>query len=428
LSTVAGLIVERLLESGVRTLFGMPGGGSNMDILEAATEAGLPFVLSHTETAGALMAAAQAEIQDSPGACLATLGPGVASIANGVAHALLDRVPLVVLTDSHPSGGRGTYLHQSLDHHALLRPVTKWRATLTPESGDEVLTQALSNALSPPPGPVQIDCSPDSSRAPAPSFVKRAAERVEGRPANLTLPPGVERLLKQARRPLLLIGLGARKPADVSAIRSWCERAGIPALTTYKAKGVIPDQHPLFAGVLTNGALEASVLQAADLFLLVGLDPVELLPRPWKYRQAAVYCGRWALEQRHLPIDAQLVGEIGESLATLQEILPLSNDWSLEWIASEAKRQRSAVRIATAGLSPSGAVEAVAAALPENARLTLDAGAHMFPAMALLPAREAHQILISNGLSTMAFALPAAIGAALVDRDRWLPSPATAVC
>jgi len=87
MSTVADLIVRRFVEAGVRGLFGMPGGGSNLDLLEAAARADVPFVLSHTETAGALMACAQAEITRAPGACLATLGPGVASLANGVAHA-----------------------------------------------------------------------------------------------------------------------------------------------------------------------------------------------------------------------------------------------------------------------------------------------------------------------------------------------------
>ena len=98
MTTVAERIVARLVEAGVTALFGMPGGGSNLDLVEAAGRAKLPFILSHTETAGALMASAQAELTGRPGACLATLGPGVASLVNGAAHAFLDRVPLVLLT------------------------------------------------------------------------------------------------------------------------------------------------------------------------------------------------------------------------------------------------------------------------------------------------------------------------------------------
>ena len=90
----------------------MPGGGSNLDLIDAAGRAGLPFVLTATETAGALAAIAQAEIAGRPAACLTTLGPGVASVVNGVACAQLDRAPLLVFTDSHPSSAGGRFEHQ----------------------------------------------------------------------------------------------------------------------------------------------------------------------------------------------------------------------------------------------------------------------------------------------------------------------------
>src|SRR5881397_1539095 len=98
---VADLIVTRLRDAGVAALFGVPGGGSNLDLIEAARRLGMPFVLTATETAGAIAAIAQAEISGRPGACLTTLGPGVASVVNGVACARLERAPLLVLADSH---------------------------------------------------------------------------------------------------------------------------------------------------------------------------------------------------------------------------------------------------------------------------------------------------------------------------------------
>src|SRR5690348_5322886 len=100
-SAVADLIISHLRAADVRMLFGVPGGGGNLDLIDAARRGGLPFVLTHTETAGALMACAQAELTGGPAACLSTLGPGAASIVNGVAHAWLDRVPLLVFTDRH---------------------------------------------------------------------------------------------------------------------------------------------------------------------------------------------------------------------------------------------------------------------------------------------------------------------------------------
>src|SRR5207302_247409 len=139
---VADLIVSRLRDAGVASIFGVPGGGSNLDVIAAAGRAGLPFVLTATETAGALAAAAQAEVTGRPGACLTTLGPGTASVVNGVACAFLDRAPLVVFTDSHPE----MFAHQRLDHHALMAPITKWSATLAPASAAETLDRAIAIA------------------------------------------------------------------------------------------------------------------------------------------------------------------------------------------------------------------------------------------------------------------------------------------
>src|SRR5919201_5330202 len=115
MSSIADLIVSRLREAGVSILFGMPGGGSNLDLIDAAERAGLPFVLTHTEAAGAIAAIAQAELTGRPGACLTTLGPGVTSVVNGVACAFLDRAPLIVFTDNHPPSARA-FEHQHLDH------------------------------------------------------------------------------------------------------------------------------------------------------------------------------------------------------------------------------------------------------------------------------------------------------------------------
>ncbi len=418
--TVADLIVRRLVEAGVRTLVGMPGGGSNLDLVEAAGRAGLPFVLSHTETAGALIACAQAELTGRPGACLATLGPGVASLVNGAAHARLDRVPVMLLTDAMPATGRDTFQHQRLDHAALLAPVTKGSVTMEAARADELIMRALELAIAPPPGPVHVDLAPDISRQPA--VFNETSASVEPQRAPAIDLDSARTLLARARRPIVIAGLGVRDARDADALRTLCENRHIPALVTYKAKGVIPDEHPLFAGVCTHGALERPVIEHADLIIGVGLDPIEFLPRPWEYRAPVVSLSRWPLEQHHLPLAASVVGDLSETLHAIESMLPSSNEWRADDIRAHALRQRDAMRIAglagTSSWSPSSAVEAAARSVGPDTQVTVDAGAHMFPIMALWPARRPRQILISNGLSTMGFALPSAIGAALLDRTR----------
>jgi acetolactate synthase-1/2/3 large subunit len=411
MATVADLVIRKLRDAGVRALFGVPGGGGNLDLIDAAGRAGLPFVLTSTETAAALAAMAQADVTGSPGVCLTTLGPGVASVTNGVACAYLDRAPLLVFADSHPD----CFEHQRLDHAAMFAPITKWSASLTPDSAEKITARAIATAMASPPGPVLIDCPGDvAARAAqdAPTNIVRVAKHT--RPSSR---PDLDALLAVSLKPLLIVGLGARQPTAVAAIRSFCERRGVPAMVTYKAKGVIPDDSPRFAGVFTHGAIERPLVSEADLLIGAGLDPVELIPRRWDYERPIINCGPWAVEERHVPFAVQLVNDVAEALSEIDAGLPPSR-WHADEIPRFVAGQRQTFLEDAGGFSAHRVVQIAASRLAGISRVTVDAGAHMFPATMLWPVREANQMLISNGLSTMGFALPAAIGAALVDGQR----------
>jgi len=156
--------VRHLRDAGVSTLFGVPGGGSNLDLIDAAERIGLRFVLTATETAGAIAAIAQAEISGALGVCLVGLGPGTASVVNGVACAYLDRAPLVVIGDAHPASAAGAE-HQRIDHRALFAPITKWQATLVADGIEGVVAEAIRCALAFPRGPVYLECASDVAAA-----------------------------------------------------------------------------------------------------------------------------------------------------------------------------------------------------------------------------------------------------------------------
>ncbi|MBZ5603133.1 MAG: thiamine pyrophosphate-binding protein [Acidobacteriia bacterium] len=392
--TNADIIIQALVEAGVARLFGMPGGGSNADLIEAAGRAGLPFTLAHTETASAFMASAQAEITGKPGACLATLGPGAASVMNGVANAWLERTPLIVLTDCLNNAKFG---HQNLPQREMFAPVTKWTGRPGVDQVGEAMRCAIGAALRFPPGPVHVDLSSEVTGAIASSLLERDSRtmRIPGNSYKVAV-----------KQPVFLLGLGARRHAR--KIRECCERFAIPALVTYKAKGVVPDPHPWFGGVLTNGSLEREILERADAFLAIGLDPVELLPRDWKYSQPVIAIGE-PIEQNYFSIHAQV--------ASIDDVQLQPSEWDSAEVARIAATQRDRMRPAGDGLRPHRVVELVAEVY-SGARITVDAGAHMFPVMSLWPAETAWGVLISNGLSTMGFALPAAIGAALLDPSR----------
>jgi acetolactate synthase-1/2/3 large subunit len=400
MARVVDLIVRSLRIAGVECIFGVPGGGSNLDLIEAANRDGLRFVLTSTETGGVIAAIAQAETSGRPGACLTTLGPGAASAVNGAACALLERAPVILFTDSHPESARDG-IHQRLDHRALFAPVTKWSATLSAENAEATVGEALARAMAFPPGPVHLDCPGDvlgqaapglRAGAPAVSTPDAFAGWAEG-PDGSAEPFALQ--LRSARKPLVLAGLGARRPSDADAIRTFCQRHGAPAMVTYKAKGVVPDAHPFFGGVFTNAAIERPLIGEADLLIGVGLDPVEFLPRPWTFAAPVVHVAAAALValERHLP----------------------PSGWTAVRIREKLDEQRAAIALPGDGLTAQRVVEIVAERLARSARVTVDAGAHMFAATMLWPVARPNDMLISNGLSTMGFALPAAIGAAMTD-------------
>ena len=413
--TVADLVVGQLLEAGVKALFGVPGGGGNSDLIAAAGRAGLPFVLTSTETAGAIAAIAQAEVTGATGACLTTLGPGAASVINGVACAFLERAPIVVFTDRQSLHAAE---HQRIDHAALMAPITKWSDTLKPDGVLQVLVRAMHEATHGRPGPVHVDCPGDVAGSPMTMGFDDAFFEFEVQDPSADDRSRLETLLAAARKPLLLVGLGARGPADAAAIRSLCAARRLPAMVTYKAKGTVADEDDWFAGVFTNAAIEQPVLDESDLLIGVGLDPVELIPRAWQHRQPIISCNPWRVEDAHVPFTVQYVAPVTECVGLIENGLSAS-DWRAGRVRELVDDQQRRLDVPGAGLTAQCVVQIAAARLaPAVGRVTVDAGAHMFPATMLWPISCPNGMLISNGLSTMGFALPAAIGAALLDRER----------
>ena len=389
---VADAIAGALGRAGTRSLFGVPGGGTNLDLIGACEARGIGFVLCHGEAAGAIMAATTAELSGVPGASVATRGPGAASAVNGVAHALLDRLPMVLVTDALALADRPRISHPRLDHASVFRDVTRASIAIGVDGAVETAERALAIAVGVPPGPVHLDVIVDAPRA---VVQVPGAERAIARTA---VEPVVERLAA-ARRPVVLVGGGAR--AHAAALSLLLAGTWIPALATYKAKGLLPPAND--AGLLTGGTAERPLLEAADLIVAIGVDPVELIPAAWPYAATVVTIGEWPISEPYLGAALELVGPLDDALAGMQldgsgwDVAPAA------WKAGTLER----IAVVVDGLDPRAVIRAVAEANP-GALATVDAGAHMLVAMPHWPGRA----LISSGLATMGFALPAAIAAA----------------
>ena len=416
--TVVELLIERLKGAGLQRLFGVPGGGSSMDLIDAARRAGIEFVLSRREDSGTVMAAITALLSNAPGLALGTKGPGVTSSANGVASACLDRAPVIFVSDGFGADETNYVSHQYFDQAAVLGPITKNISLLNgadPAAEIDALIETMNRA---PKGPCYVELT--GAAAKREIDVGRIKPNTDATGANSNT-DSLERardLLAAAKRPVVIAGLEAATAENAAAIRDMVAALNAPALVTYMAKGVIADSDDGYAGIFTGGQAEFACVSSADLIILAGLDPVELIRKPWAYDAPVLDIGEVRHEKHYVVPACGVYGRIASNIAQL------SNGFSpSEWIGSEIASYRDGFFAAMEykerpGITPVDIVKMAAAAYEGRPRLAVDAGAHMFSAIAFWPARDPLDVLISNGLATMAFALPAGLAAALHDPDR----------
>ena len=421
-------------------MFGVPGGGPNLDVVGAATTAGLRFILAHGETAAVIMAATYADLTGTPGPVVVTRGPGLASAVNGIAHAALDRLPVVVIADTVADAKAGRVSHQRIDQAALGQSVAKAAITVGRRHPGEAAARIVRMALAAPAGPVIAnmddsaleDTAPGDS-APGDSAPGDSAPGDSGPPtaaagtSDASLLAGV---LRGARRPVLLLGPGAIP--RTAAIRAALAGRGIPALHTYRARGIIPDSAAEAAGLVTGGTMEWPLLSAADLIIGLGVDEAEMIPAPWDYAARTILITEPAARPPSTPGPAgdrayrgyftgatALRMPLAQAAEILAEVLAEGpgHDWPPD--AGRAAKTDAAARLASAAvaspgrLAPQQVVATVRTCTPPETIATVDAGAHMLVAMPLWEVPEPRRLLVSSGLATMGYALPAAIAAAL---------------
>ena len=239
------------------------------------------------------MAATYADLAGPPGAVVVTRGPGLASAVNGIAHAALDRLPVVVIADTVAAADASRVSHQRIDQAALGRSVAKAAITVgrRPRRGGRAdRPDGAGGAARTGDRQHGRQCRrPGTDRSPALTCRTRRSRRKRPPAPPPRAPPadaasGASLLagaLRTARRPVLM--LGADAIPQTAAIRAALAGRGIPALHTYRARGIIPDSADEAAGLVTGGTMEWPLLAAADLVMGLGVDEAEMIPAPWPY-------------------------------------------------------------------------------------------------------------------------------------------------
>ncbi len=425
MATVVELIATMLKREGVQYIFGIPGGGGTIDLLDATEKAGIRFVLNTHETAAAMMGCVVGELTGVPGVVATAISPGITNVANGVAYAYLDRAPLLVLSDNYPWGAIQVVLRQVLNSRQVFQGITKWTASLSAEWAHETLQRAWRTMLEDRPGPVQLDIPDDVSLKPvtdrplAPVCKQVMARLYSQEPTGFGRAVG---RIREAKAPVVIAGMGVRWDRAYPQLKAFAERIGAPVFCTPKAKGALPENHPYSAGVFIGGKLELDILGKADLIIGVGLDPADMLAKPWKYSQPIMVIDRVTNFNEIFHAEMELVGNIAEILTMLSEALPADHKWDEKVAPAYRKRVYDALALPAPGLAPFRVSDITRELTAEDAILTMDVGAAKLLLSQIWRPYQPNSVLMSNPLGTMGFGVPSAIAAKLVCPQRQVVS------
>ena len=415
------LTVRMLERAGVRWVFGVPSGPV-LPLIEAIrASASVDFVLTASETSAGFMAEAVGRLTGVPGVCVSTVGPGATNMATGVGGAWLDRSPVVAITCTYASAQLGRRTQMLIDHQALFAPLTK--ASYRLESGRvaELVSRAMGEALSEPPGPVHLDFPEDLGLAEASETPIDPAPAAPVAPAPAGVGSSVERLLRTAERPLVVAGLTFTRSREPGALLRFIERQQLPFVTTLHAKGFLPDSHPASLGVMGRARRTdvRRMIDRADLVLAIGFDPVEIDYEDWAGDIPVAHLSTEPVQPgtgANVVLDA--AGDLDTMLGELEALPPVENGWDRGSWAAHREAFAEALRPATAGFGPHHALDVLRGELPDDAVLTYDVGAHTHQIASQWRTDLPHTAVATNGWSSMGYGMPAAYAAKLAYPDR----------
>ena len=435
LITGAEAMMRSLEHQGVTTIFGYPGG-SIMPTFDALYDHQntLNHILVRHEQGAAHAAQGYARVSGKVGVCLVTSGPGATNTITGIADAMIDSTPIVVIAGQVGTGFLGTDAFQEVDLVGITQPIAKWSYQIRrAEDVAWAIARAFYIASSGRPGPVVLDFATNAqvektkyeptqlefirSYVPVPDTdeesVKAAAE-----------------LINNAERPLVLVGQGVELGSAQEELRIFIEKADMPAGCTLLGLSALPTDHPLNKGMLgMHGNLGPNInTNKCDVLIAVGMrfdDRVTGNLATYAKQAKVIHFDIDPAEvNKNVKVDIAVLGDCKKTLAAVTGLLKKNRH--TEWVDSfkeyeaveEEKVIRPELHPATDSLSMGEVVRAVSEATRHEAILVTDVGQNQMISARYFKYTRERSIVTSGGLGTMGFGLPAAIGATFGRPDR----------
>lgn len=434
-------MMQSLVDHDVRVIFGYPGGAvmPTFDALYRFKQRGqLTSVLPRHEQGATHMAEGYARVSGEPGVVLVTSGPGATNTLTGIADALMDSTPMIVIAGQVATPKIGTQAFQEAPIVDMAKPVTKWSYQLQP--GDnirQIMDRAFDIATSGRPGPVFIDLPRDiqvdeRDYPSAERFVTQPPVLDQFRLAQLQ---HSAKILNEAQRPMILIGQGVQISNAERALIALAEKSGIPVASTLHGLSTMPDAHPNFVGMVgMHGRLGANTLtNSADALLVVGgrLDD-RVVGRVNDYAKNA-WIGHIDISPAQLDlaksngvnIDTSINLDARTALTALLGRIDQGDhyDWLSRFRQYDAEEERvvtsKALSPGNTDLTMDEVIHSLSKMTSGEAIIVPDVGQHqMVVAQRYALSGRSRSFISSGGMGTMGFALPAAIGAKIAAPER----------
>ncbi|MBQ8520667.1 MAG: biosynthetic-type acetolactate synthase large subunit [Bacteroides sp.] len=433
--TGAEALMRSLEHQGVKTLFGYPGGSimPTFDALYGHRDR-LNHILVRHEQGAAHAAQGFARVSGEVGVCLVTSGPGATNTVTGVADAMIDSTPIVVIAGQVGAGFLGTDAFQEVDLVGITQPITKWSYQIRrAEDVAWAVARAFYIAKSGRPGPVVLDFT-KNAQTELVDFEPMKLDFIRSYDPNPTIDEEALRkaadLINQAEKPFVLVGQGVELGHAQEELRTFLEKADIPCGCTLLGLSAIPTAHPLNKGMLgMHGNLAPNIkTNECDVLIAVGMrfdDRVTGNLATYAKQAKIIHLDIDPSEfNKNVKVDVPVLGDCKKTLARL--IALVNENKHTAWMESFAEHaQKEYTHVIEKEVYPKEGplnmgevVRAVSEASHNEAILVTDVGQNQMMSARYFKYSKNRSIVTSGGSGTMGFGLPAAIGATFGRPDR----------
>lgn len=429
LQTGADLLIKCLENQGVELIFGYPGGAV-LPLYDSLYDETIPNILTRHEQGAVHAAEGYAKATGKPGVVIVTSGPGATNVVTGIADAMIDSVPLVVISGQVSRAGIGKDAFQEADILGITVPITKNNYQVRDiEELPRIVNEAFHIATTGRKGPVLIDLPKDITTLKANPKIDDAVHLESYQPTTIPSALQIERLmnlLKQAKKPIVLAGAGVVAADGGEELRQFVEKYQLPTVSTLLGLGLLPHDHPNFLGMGgMHGTYAANMaLMETDLLINIGSrfdDRLACSPKDFAPHAKVAHIDIDPVEiGKIIPTDIPIVGDAKIALQQMLSIEIDAPDCQPWRELCEERKQKYPLKYERDEkiIKPQEVVEIIGRITKGDSYIVTDVGQHQMWAAQYYPFKFSKQLITSGGLGTMGYGIPAGVGVKFGQPDK----------